>query len=252
MKYLLTILFVALTSVSAFAGDVKTGEDVITKMHDKYANKWYKTLTFVQKTINYKPDGTSTSETWYEAMTVPGSLRIDFADKPGDGILFTNGQIYQWREGKGMPGRPFVHPLMVLGFDVYNQPAAKTIEQVKAMGIDLTSMHEETWQGRKMYVVGAAQGDLKKNQVWVDKDRLVFTRLIQMVGKDKDHVSETQFNKYEKHGGGWVSVEVLFFVDGKATTTEEYSEVQVDTKLDADLWNPEKWSTVDKSYWKKK
>lgn len=151
-----------------------------------------------------------------------------------------------------MPGRPFVHPLMVLGFDVYNQPAATTIDQVKKMGIDLSSVHEEMWQGRKMYVVGAVQGDLKKNQVWVDKDRLVFTRLIQMVGKDKDHVSETQFNKYEKHGGGWVSVDVKFFVDGKPTTTEEYSEVQVDTKLHADLWNPEKWSAVDKAYWKKK
>lgn len=252
MKYVSTILLICFAAAAAFAGGVKNGEDILTKMHDKYAGKWYKTLTFVQKTTNYKPDGTSTAETWYEAMTVPGSLRIDFADKPGDGILFTNGQIYQWRDGKGMPGRPFVHPLMVLGFDIYNQPAARTIEQVKAMGIDLTQVHEEKWQGRKVYVVGAAQGDLKKNQVWVDKDRLVFVRLIQMVGKDKDHVSETQFNKYEKFGGGWVSVDVRFFVDGKPTTTEEYSDVQVDIPLNADLWNPEKWLTVDTTYWKKK
>jgi len=239
-------------ATSAFALDVKTGEDVLTKMHDKYAGKWYKTLTFVQKTTNYKPDGTSTSEMWTEAMTVPGSLRIDILDKPGDGILFTNGQIYSWRDGKANPARPFVHPLLVLGFDIYSQPIAKTIEQVKAMGIDLSSVHEEMWQGRKMYVVGAAQGDLAKPQVWVDKDRLVFTRLFQLGGRDKKVVQETQFNRYVKAGGGWVAAEVLFFVDGKKSTTEDYTEILTDTKLSTDLWDPAKWSAVDRNYYKKK
>ena len=94
-------------------------------------------------------------------MTVPGSLRIDFVDsKTGDGILFTNGTIYSWREGKANPGRPFVHPLLVLGFDVYGQPVATTIAQVKGMGIDLSQVHEEKWQGKDVYVVGAKQGDL--------------------------------------------------------------------------------------------
>jgi hypothetical protein len=251
-KILFPFLLLAFLS-SAFAFDVKTGEEVITKMHDKYDGKWYKTLTFVQKTTNYKPDGTSTSEMWTEAMTVPGSLRIDILDKPGDGILFTNGQIYSWREGKANPGRPFVHPLLVLGFDIYMQPFARTIEQVKAMGIDLSSVHEEMWQGRKMYVVGAAQGDLTKPQVWVDKDRLVFTRLFQLGGRDKKIVQETQFNKYEKvKGGGWVSAEVQFFVDGKKTTTEEYTEIMTDVLLSADLWDPAKWSTADRNYYKKK
>jgi hypothetical protein len=252
MKTLITFLLTLMLSAAAFAGDAKTGEEVITKMHDKYAGKWYKTLTFVQKTVNYKPNGTSTTEMWSEAMAVPGSLRIDILDKPGDGILFTNGQIFGWREGKAMPGRPFVHPLLVLGFDVYQQPAATTIAQVKAMGIDLSQIHEEKWQGEKVYVVGAKQGDLSVPQVWVDKKGLYFVRLIQLVGREKKNVQETQFNKYVKAGGGWVAAEVKFLVDGKLATTEDYTEIIADPKLDPALWDPAKWATVDRSYYKKK
>lgn len=254
MKILkLTLLLLVLTVIPAYAADLKTGEEVITAMQKKYAGKWYKTLTFVQKTITHKPDGTTSDETWYEAMTCPGKLRIDFADsKTGDGILFADGKIVSVRDGKVGPARPFVHPLMVLGFDAYCQSAETTIAQVKGLGIDLSVVHSDKWQGKDVYVVGAKQGDVTTPQFWVDKKNLLFVRLIQAAGRDKKSVAETQFNKYVKAKGGWVAPEVLFFMDGKPTTTEIYTEIQADVTLDADLWNPEKWMTVDKTYYKKK
>lgn len=100
------------------------------------------------------------------------------------------------------------------------------------------------------YVLGADKGDVRSPQLWVDKKRLVFVRLIQLTGKEKKNVSETQFNKYVKAGGGWVAAEVLFFVDGKHTTSEEYTRIKADANLSTDLWDPEKWMSVDKDYWK--
>jgi len=74
----------------------KTGAEVLQRMHDAYAGKWYKTLTFVQKT-SY-PD--ARVETWYEAAEIPGKLRIDVA--PLDSmktILFRADSIYQYDQG---------------------------------------------------------------------------------------------------------------------------------------------------------
>lgn len=252
---ILTIAFLfVLFAVPSFAGNIKTGEDLITAMHKKYDGKWYKTLTFVQKTITHKPDGTSSTEIWYEAMSVPGKLRIDIdpLDK-GNGLLFADGKLYSIKDGKPNAGRPFVHPLMVLGFDVYNQPAAASIAQVKGIGIDLSILREDTWEGKSVYVLGAKQDDMNANQVWIDKKNLYFVRLIQLGGRDKKNVQETQFNKYEKvKGGGWVAIEVKFLTDGKLTMSEEYTDVQANPKLDPDLWNPEKWMTVDRTYYKEK
>lgn len=254
MKIVLTLIIALLPgAATVFAGEMRSGEELISAMHKKYEGKWYKTLTFVQKTITHKPDGTTSSETWYEAMSLPGKLRIDIdpIDK-GNGILFADGKIFSFRDGKAGAGRPFVHPLMVLGFDVYGQPAETTIAQVKGMGIDLSVIRKDKWQGKDVYVVGAKQGDATTPQFWVDKKNLVFVRLIQPAGRDRKSVAETQFNKYQKVKGGWVAPEVLFFVDGKATTTEEYSDIQANVALDADLWNPEKWTSVDRTYYKKK
>jgi hypothetical protein len=121
------------------------------------------------------------------------------------------------------------------------------------MNIDLSTIHQEKWQGRTVYVVGAKQGDLNTPQFWIDKKELYFVRLIELRGKDKKTVNETQFNKYQKvKGGGWVSAEVRFFVDSKPATTEEYSDIQTGMSLDASLWDPEKWMTADRTYFKKK
>ena len=236
------------------AMDIKSGDELIAAMRNKYTGKWYKTLTFVQTTTNYKPDGTSEATTWYEAMSVPGKLRIDITplDK-GNGIIFANNQLYSFRDGKLASSRPFVHPLLVLGFDVYIQPVETTVGQLKGINIDLSAVHEEKWQGKTVYVVGAKQGDLTVPQFWIDKKDLLFVRLIDLTGKDKKSVQETQFNKYVKvKGGGWVSAEVKFFVDGKPRTTEEYTDIQIGMQLQPDLWEPEKWLTADRTYFKKK
>ena len=252
MKNILLVLALVLAAVPTLAADFKTGEDVLAAMKKKYEGKWYKTLTFEQKTTNYKPDGTTVVETWYEAFNMPGKLRIDMTPlEKGNGIIFADGKIYQFRDGKLAGSRDFVHPLLVLGFDVYGQPVETTTAQLKGLGIDLAVVHEEPWQNSTAVVVGAKQGDLTTPQFWVDKKNLVFTRLFQLGGRDKKVVQETQFNGYQKaKGGGWVSAEVKFIVDGKVVTTEEYTNIKTDTTLPPDLWNAEKWMTVDKTYYK--
>ncbi|HUR97741.1 MAG TPA: hypothetical protein VMZ26_06675 [Pyrinomonadaceae bacterium] len=254
MKSLKATLLILILAAGSFAAGIKSGDELVAAMHKKYSSKWYKTLTFVQKTITHKPDGTSSSETWYEALSAPGKLRIDIEplDKH-DGILFADGKLYSFREGKLANSRPFVHPLLVLGFDAYVQSPETTIAQLKGLGMDMTVFHEDTWQGQPAYVVGAQQGDLNTPQFWVTKKDLLFVRLIQLGGRDKKVVQETQFNKYVKvKGGGWCAAEVLFYNGGKLVTSEEYSDIQGGMALDTNLWNPESWMTVDRGYYKKK
>ena len=239
------LLFVA-PAISA--AKISTTDDLVQAMQKKYAKSWYKTATFVQKTTNYQADGTTKVETWYEAMSLPGSLRIDFTPtKDGNGILFTNNQIYVFKNGKVDTNRPYVHPLMVLGFDIYRAPQTEVIEKLKGLKFDLSIFREDTWQGRPVYVVGAKQGDLHSAQFWIDQKNLYFVRMLRPAGKDGAQTQETQFNKYQKLGGGWMSPEVIFKVDGKIVTTEEYSDLRADMTLDSKLFDPQYWTTV---HWK--
>ena len=207
------------------------GERLIHEMHDRYAGKWYRTLTFVQKTTLEN----GTVETWYEAARIPGFLRIDIAPiDSSNAIVFRNDSLYVIRGAQVRASRPMVHPLMVLAFDVYADSAETTIRKLKELGFDLSKLREDTWQGRPVYVVGAAGGDSTANQFWVDKANLLFVRMIQT--GPNGAVVETQFNRYQRLGDGWIAPEVLFFRNGKVITREEYGDIRADVVLPPELW----------------
>jgi len=245
MRCFVLLFLLILIAPASYAAKITTADDLVQAMQKKYAKSWYQTATFVQKTTNIDKDGNKKVETWYEALSVPGSLRIDFTPtKDGNGILFTNYQLYTFKGGKVEVNRPYVHPLMILGFDIYRLPMAEAIEKLKGLKFDLSIEREDTWQGRTVHVVGARAGDLHSPQFWIDKQNLYFVRMIRPSGKDGAQTQETQFNKYQKLGGGWMSPEVIFMVDGKTVTTEEYSELRANMPLDPKLFDPQYFATV--------
>ncbi len=97
-----------------------------------------------------------------------------------------------------------------------------------------------------MWIVGAAAGDTTKAQFWVDKERLVFVRGIELRGKN---VIDFRFDKYVAHGGGWVAEEVWQYVNGKPRVHEEYSNVRVNVPLTDAIWDPKQWTAM-KGWWK--
>jgi outer membrane lipoprotein-sorting protein len=248
MRFLSGLILVLMLSTIGSAATITNTEQLIQAMQKKYAKSWYKTATFVQKTTNIDKDGQRKVEIWYEAMSLPGSLRIDFTPiKDGNGILFTNSQIYVFKDGKVENTRAFVHPLMVLGFDIYAMPANEVIEKLNGLKFDLSLFHDDVWQGRPVYVVGAKAGDAHSAQFWIDQKNLYFVRMIRPAGKDGTQTQETQFNKYVKLGGGWMSPEVVFLVDNKIVTIEEYSDLRANVTLPDKLFDPQLFATV---HWK--
>jgi hypothetical protein len=216
----------------------KDGIELIGQMRERYLGKWYRTLTFVQTTT--LADGKV--ETWYEAAELPGKLRIDIA--PLDGkhtLLFRNDSLYEFKAGRLAESRPMVHPLMVLGFDVYAQPVAVTVRQLRSLGFDLGKLHQSTWQGRLAYVVGAAAGDTVSRQFWIDKERLYFVRMVEPGKQDPSARVETRFDKYIPMGQAWLETEVRFLVNGTTRMLEEYTDPKVGVKLNPAIFEPSRW-----------
>ena len=253
MKYV-AILFLLLVTGVPVSAKITTAEQLITAMHKKYAGKWYKTLVFAQKTTTFKPDGTTQNGVWYEALSMPGKLRIDFDPlSTGSGLVYRDGINNSFKDGKLVSSQPQNHGLLVLGFDVYFQPVETTLEQLKKMKIDLSVLREDMWQNREAYVVGAKAGDVRSPQFWIDKKNLYFVRIIQPVGKDGASTQEVEFNKYQKvKGGGWIAPEVVFIVNGKRVFLEEYYGIKTNVPLDDNLFDPQQFMTVDRNYFEKK
>ncbi len=219
---------------------INSGTSLVRAMHDRYPD-WYRTLTFVQKTTLYRPNGGEIAQTWYEAASLPGRLRIDTDLSAKSGTLFARDSIFAISGGKLVRADTGLNELLVLGFDVYTQSAARTEAQLRRLGFDLSRFHEGSWQGRPVYVVGATRGDTLTKQFWVDRENLLFVRLLERGPRGR---VDLRFDQYERLGRGWIAMEVLQLVNGKPTLREEYSDPRADVALPEALFDPRQWTTT--------
>ena len=203
---------------------ITTPRELLTAMHARYDGKWHRTLTFLQHNTEHHPDSTVGHSTWREWLQAPGKLRIEFqpADS-GNGVLFANDSVFSFQFDSLRGSRPFVHPLLVLGFDVYTQPVERTVAQLQQPPrvFDLSVLSEGTWDGR-----------------------LVFVRMLEPAPRDTAKTADTRFNKYSAVDGGWVSAEVAFLVDGRQQFLEQYDEIQTNVTLPAALWDARQWKAA--------
>ena len=223
------------------AAPIRTGDDLVRAMHDRYAGRWYRTLSFTQKTSRVMGDSTHV-ETWREYAIIPGSLRIEMGN-PGEnnGALFTRDSLFVIRGGQAAQRVGRRNPLMVLGFDVYAQPVERSLQVLHEDGFGTATVREDTWEGRPVYVVGAAAGDLRTKQFWVDKERLLFVRLLEPAQNDSTRVSDIRFTAYKPYAGGWVAEHVDMYNNGVHAMWEDYTDVKVNEALPAGMFDPDHW-----------
>jgi hypothetical protein len=219
---------------------ITSGTRLIAAMHDRYADKWYRTLTFVQTTTLTRGGGPIV-QTWYEAADLPGRLRIDTNLGTKSGAMYARDSVYSFAGGKLVRADTGYNELLILGFDVYTQSPARTDAILRHLGVDLSAIHEGTWNGERVYVVGAEPGDTVSKQFWVDRDRLLFVRLLE---KTPRGYTDFRFNKYERAAGGWIAAEVEQFVNGSRVLLEEYKDVRPNVPLSTAFFDPLQWATA--------
>lgn len=216
-----------------------SGDQLIEAMQNRYAGRWYRTMTFVQSTTTIAPDGSEQKAIWYEAAQLPSRLRIDFDPlSAGNGALVRQDTQYVMQRGNLARVVPRTNELLLLGFDVYWLQPAATSAWLRRVGFDMSKIRQDVWQGRQVYVVGASgAADLRSRQFWIDRENLLFVRLIVPAG-DSTRTDDIRFLNYEKLGRAWIAPLVEFYRDGRLHFKEEYRHVRVDVPLDSALFDP--------------
>jgi hypothetical protein len=214
-------------------------------MRRHYKGGWFKTLAFLENNTLYSTTGRETKSQWREYIAVPGRLRIDYLPaSTRSGVLYENGKVHVFQDGGRTDTRPGFNPLAMLIADVYVQPPDQFLRTIDSLGFRTSVVRGDQWQGRPVYVVGAAAGDSTTNQFWVDSAKMVVVRVIQRERRgDRDVRTDVHFNKYTDVGGWPVAVEVLQHRDGRLVFKQEYADVQVDGPLAPALFDPAKWGS---------
>ena len=221
-------------------------------MHDAYDGRWYRTLTFVQKTTKRRPDGTDSVSIWYESLLSPSRLRIDVGNpSAGNGVIYTSDSLYIVREGALV--RTIADGNVFLPFvaGIYTQPVARSLAELAAFKFDMSRMRLDTWEGRPVYVVGARDArDLESPQFWIDAERMIATRiLVPIIPNGKAKAQDIRLEEYVEVGGGWLATAIRMLDAGELLQGEEYSDWKAGVALSPDFFVAEKWSSV--AHWAK-
>ena len=182
---------------------------------------------------------------WQEALAVPGRLRIDRDSTLRTGTLYAADSQFVVRDGRVTVAVPGHNPLLVLGFDVYGQSAARSAAVLRDLGFPGGPVREGVWQGQPVWIVGGrGPADLRSAQYWVEKDRLLFVRLLEPTAGDTARTTDIRFLDYRPAGGGWVAARVEAYTGPTRTLVEEYDGVRADVELDPALFEAKKWTTA--------
>lgn len=226
---------------------ITSARDLITAMHDKYADNWYRTLRFSQTNTFYTANGGEQTSRWVENLSVPGRLRIDFEPLTSkSGLLILNNRVTTFDNGKRVDSRRSIQPILTLTADVYAIPAAVTIRRLDSLKIDLDKFRSAKLDKRRVYVIGADDEDSTSSQVWIDADRLLLVRLIQSEKRgDRIIVTDTHVGEYKDVDGFPVAHEFMSTRDGKPYFKESYDDVRVNAELPTGIFDATRWSAVD-------
>jgi hypothetical protein len=251
---LFTALLLAACSTQLVGGGTTEpldGTALLSQMHDRYAGRWFNTLTFIQKTTVRRPDGSEQVSTWYEAQRGP-RLRIDMGDPAkGNGALYTADSLYVMRAGKVTRSIAEGNPFLPLIVGVYIQPLDVTQKQIALYKVDLNRIRVQNWEGRPTYVVGSlSPSDTTSPQFWVDRDRLIVMRFLMPLFPSADNRSQdVRLENNLRVGGGWLATRVRMLDKGAPIQTEEYSDWRTDVVLPETFFQAEHW--MEGAHWAK-
>jgi phosphohistidine phosphatase SixA len=220
----------------------RDGTELVTRMHDRYAGRWYNTVTFTQTTTQHLPDGTERVSTWHEALRAPGILRIDIG-APADGnvVIYSRDSSYRVRAEKLVRAAPDVNPFMPFVVTMYHVPVAETLGELARWNFDLSRIRADTAGGRLTWVVGARDAaDTTSPQFWVDAERLVATRII-LAPEAMAPGMDIALNGYQPLGGGWIATDVDIRVGGRSVQREQYADLRANVELPASMFDPHQW-----------
>lgn len=240
-QFILSIL------LHSYPPPITTSDQLVKAMQKRYAGKWARTITFTQQNTHYTADTVKGKSVWYEAIEYPDKFRIDFGEiQEGNAVIFARDSVYNFKAGLLKAKRKQANNLMLLAGGIYFMSAEEAKKRLQEAGFQLDKFRTDTWQGQRVYVVGATAGDLTSAQFWIDQEKLYLVRTINPT--PDHHVQDAQFSKHIQTAGGWTETEVLFLKDGKAEQREEYQGIQANVPLPAGLFEEAQFG---KTHWKK-
>jgi hypothetical protein len=224
MRRIIAFIFL-FSSILGYQFRAQNGYDILKKMHTTFYKGPCKSYTFSQKNTHYKNDTVSGHSVWHEAIEFPDKFRIDFGEKAeGNYVVFRNDSVYNFKKNALAKMRADSNTLLLILGGLYYRNLEDVVNRLKAAEYKLETLSLQKWNSEEVYVIGALEGDLKSNQIWVNKKTLQVERILEKM--NATDIMDMRFEAHQAWCKGSVETKVSFRRNGKLEQVEEYYDLE--------------------------
>lgn len=132
----------------------------------------------------------------------------------------------------------------LLAYDVFAQRLDSTILWLDIARVRLGLARRDRWDGRDVWVVGAAEGDTTSTQFWVDDDRWRVLRVIQRDPRRPSVVLDVRYREFDSVMRVPLPSRIEIYRDGRHAETHQLSNIVANPKLPSRAFDLQRWRDV--------
>lgn len=222
----------------------KNGLEVIGWMRRTHPGRELRALRFTVTTEYVSTPPRATQAVAYASL--PGKLRIDQlppASRTAD--IRDRQRLAVFRAGRRVSTARRVDLRTLLAFDVFAQNADTTIMWLDSANVRFGLARPGELGGRRMWIVGATDGDDLSTQFWVDADQWRVARIIQLDPREPDKLIDVRYTDYTEILDVPVPTRIEVWRDGRLAEVQMLSDFTINPTLPSRVFDLSRWRAIN-------
>ena len=178
-------------------------------------------------------------------IAFPGRSRVAYQPASRkDGVVRDRERLAVFDAGKRVSYSSRVDVAQLLAYDVFAQRVDSTILWLDIARVRLGLARRDRWDGRNVWVVGAANGDTTSTQFWVDDDRWRVLRVIQRDPRRPSVVLDVRYRDFDSVMRVPFPRRIEIYRDGRHAETHVVSGIVTNPRLPSRAFDVQRWRDV--------
>ena len=219
----------------------RNGLEVIGAMRYAHPSRELRTLAFTLSSVD--AEAPAARPVARAVVRVPGRFKLTrLPTNARTGQVRDRQRLAIFERGRRVAMVSRVDLAQLLVYDVFTQPLDSTIMWLDSARVRFALAHRDELDGRSVWVVGAADGDLTSPQFWVDDEQWRVVRVIQRDPRRPDDVIDVRFSNFAEYLTIPVPMRVTTYRDGKLEATQELSRVSLNPNIPPSTFDLARWT----------
>lgn len=215
------------------------GLEVIGWMRRAHPSRELRSLAFTISTTEYRGQSEKAIQSRAYAA-LPGRLRVDvLPEATRSGFVRNRQRLAVFDRGRRVSLLSRIDLATMMAYDLFAQNIDTTIMWLDSANVRIALLRPDEFNGQRVWVVGAAEGDTSSAQFWVDADKWRVVRVIQRDARNR--VSDVRFTEYTEVLDVPIPTRIVVYRGGTLVQEQEISDLAANPTLPTRAFDLARW-----------